>query len=113
MELCPSSVREADLLLHVVDVSHPAFLEQMAAVQNILIEIGAGDKEQILIFNKIDLYQNPDREPYDLSEEARTQQTLDELQASWFAREERRCIFVSAARGTNMSLLREMLFEKA
>ena len=105
-------VREADLLLHVVDVSHPSFLEQMAAVQNILLEIGAGDKEQILIFNKIDLYQNPDREPYDLSDEARARQTLIELESSWFAKDERRCIFVSAAQGTNMAALRELLFTR-
>ncbi len=105
-------VREADLLLHVVDVSHPSFLEQMAAVQNILLEIGAGDKEQILIFNKIDLYQNPDREPYDLSDEARARQTLVELESSWFAKDERRCIFVSAAQGTNMAALRELLFTR-
>ena len=105
-------VREADLLLHVVDVSHPSFLEQMAAVQNILLEIGAGDKEQILIFNKIDLYQNPDREPYDLSDEARARQTLVELESSWFAKDERRCIFVSAAQGTNMAALRELLLTR-
>lgn len=105
-------VREADLLLHVIDVSHPSFLEQMAAVQNILLEIGAGDKEQLLVFNKIDLYQNPDREPYDLSDEARAHQTLSELESSWFAKDERRCVFVSAAQGTNMAVLRELLFEK-
>ncbi len=105
-------VREADLLLHVIDVSHPSFLEQMAAVQNILLEIGAGDKEQLLGFNKIDLYQNPDREPYDLSDEARARQTLSELESSWFAKDERRCVFVSAAQGTNMAVLRELLFEK-
>lgn len=105
-------VREADLLLHVIDVSHPSFLEQMAAVQNILLEIGAGDKEQLLVFNKIDLYQNPDREPYDLSDEARARQTLSELESSWFAKDERRCVFVSAAQGTNMAVLRELLFEK-
>ncbi len=105
-------VREADLLLHVIDVSHPSFLEQMAAVQNILLEIGAGDKEQLLVFNKIDLYQNPDREPYDLSDEARARQTLSELESSWFAKDERRSVFVSAAQGTNMAVLRELLFEK-
>ena len=105
-------VREADLLLHVIDVSHPSFLEQMAAVQNILLEIGAGDKEQLLVFNKIDLYQNPDREPYDLSDEARARQTISELESSWFAKDERRGVFVSAAQGTNMAVLRELLFEK-
>ena len=105
-------VREADLLLHVVDVSHPAFLEQMSSVQNILVEIGAGDKEQIVIFNKIDLYRNPERDPYDLSDEADALRTLAELQQMWFAKEDRRCIFVSAAEGTNMTALREMLFQR-
>jgi len=105
-------VREADLLLHVVDVSHPAFLEQMSSVQNILVEIGAGDKEQIVIFNKIDLYHNPERDPYDLSDEPDTLRTLTELQQMWFAKEDRRCIFVSAAQGTNMAALREMLFQR-
>ena len=105
-------VREADLLLHVVDVSHPAFLEQMSSVQNILVEIGAGDKEQIVIFNKIDLYRNPERDPYDLSDEADALRTLAELQQMWFAKEDRRCIFVSAAQGNNMTALREMLFQR-
>ena len=105
-------VREADLLLHVVDVSHPAFLEQMSSVQNILVEIGAGDKEQIVIFNKVDLYRNPERDPYDLSDEADALRTLAELQQMWFAKEDRRCIFVSAAQGTNMTALREMLFQR-
>lgn len=105
-------VREADLLLHVVDVSHPSFLEQMSSVQNILVEIGAGDKEQIVVFNKIDLYHNPERDPYDLSGEVDTQSTLAELQQMWFAKESRRCIFVSAAQGTNMAALREMLFQR-
>lgn len=105
-------VREADLLLHVVDVSHPAFLEQMSSVQNILVEIGAGDKEQIVIFNKIDLYRNPERDPYDLSDEADALRTLAELQQMWFAKEDRRCIFVSAAQGINMTALREMLFQR-
>ena len=105
-------VREADLLLHVVDVSHPAFLAQMSSVQNILVEIGAGDKEQIVIFNKIDLYHNPERDPYDLSDEPDTLRTLTELQQMWFAKEDRRCIFVSAAQGTNMAALREMLFQR-
>jgi len=105
-------VREADLLLHVVDVSHPSFLEQMSSVQNILVEIGAGDKEQIVIFNKIDQYRNPERDPYDISEGADTQRTLDELQQMWFAKEDNRCIFVSAALGINMNALREMLFKR-
>ena len=105
-------VREADLLLHVVDVSHPSFLEQMSSVQNILLEIGAGDKEQIVIFNKIDMYRNPERDPYDLSEDVDSKRTLEELQQMWFAKEKDRCIFVSATCGTNMSALREMLFQR-
>lgn len=105
-------VREADLLLHVVDVSHPSFLEQMSSVQNILLEIGAGDKEQIVIFNKIDMYRNPERDPYDLSEDVDSKRTLEELQQMWFAKEKGSCIFVSATRGTNMAALREMLFQR-
>lgn len=105
-------VREADLLLHVVDVSHPSFLEQMSSVQNILLEIGAGDKEQIVIFNKIDMYRNPERDPYDLSEDVDSKRTLEELQQMWFTKEKGSCIFVSATRGTNMAALREMLFQR-
>ncbi len=104
-------VREADLLLHVVDVSHPSFLEQMASVQNILCELGVGDKKQILIFNKVDLFHNPEREAYDLSQDPSEAQTLEELQQMWFAKDGTTCIFVSAARGTNMTELREILFK--
>ena len=104
-------VREADLLLHVVDVSHPSFLEQMASVQNILCELGAGDKKQILIFNKVDLFRNPERETYDLSQDPTEAQTLEELQQMWFAKDGTTSIFVSAARGTNMTELRKILFK--
>ena len=104
-------VREADLLLHVVDVSHPSFLEQMASVQNILCELGAGDKKQILIFNKVDLFRNPEREAYDLSQDPTEAQTLEELQQMWFAKDGTTSIFVSAARGTNMTELRKILFK--
>ncbi|MGP1362571.1 MAG: GTPase HflX [Bacteroides sp.] len=105
-------VREADLLLHVVDVSHPSFLEQMASVQNILLELGATDKEQIIIFNKIDQYRNPERDPYDLSGESDTLYTLEELQQMWFAKEDTECLFVSAVTGTNMDALRTKLFKR-
>ncbi|WP_300727628.1 GTPase HflX [uncultured Rikenella sp.] len=104
-------VREADLLLHVVDISHPNFEDQIAVVNRTLREIGAGDKPVFLIFNKIDAYTYVEKEADDLLPETRENWTLEQLQRSWMARNEGvPCIFISAAERINIDRLRKDLY---
>jgi len=101
-------IREADLLLHVVDVSHPNYEEQMETVSKTLLEIGAGDKPVIIVFNKIDLYKH---EENFLDEETdKTPQQL--LEESIVGRIDTPAVFISAKKGDNISKLKELVFEK-
>ncbi len=105
--------READLLLHVVDISHHNFEEQYETVKQTLNEIGAGDKPVIVIFNKIDAYRPAHFDPDDLAPKREEQFSLDELKETWMARmagEE--CIFISAYAKTNFDQLRKLLYER-
>lgn len=104
-------VREADILLHVIDLSHPAWEEQMATVNETLREIGAADKPVILVFNKIDRYDPDPRDEYDLTPVLPSQFTLEELQSTWMGRSEGQAVFISAAKGTNVEGLREAIAE--
>lgn len=104
-------VREADILLHVIDLSHPAWEEQMATVNETLREIGAADKPVILVFNKIDRYDPDPRDEYDLTPVLPSQFTLEELQSTWMGRSEGQAVFISAAKGTNIEGLREAIAE--
>ena len=104
-------VREADILLHVIDLSHPAWEEQMATVNETLREIGAADKPVILVFNKIDRYDPDPRDEYDLTPVQPSQFTLEELQSTWMGRSEGQAVFISAAKGTNIERLREAIAE--
>ena len=104
-------VREADILLHVIDLSHPAWEEQMATVNETLREIGAADKPVILVFNKIDRYDPDPRDEYDLAPVLPSQFTLEELQSTWMGRSEGQAVFISAAKGTNVEGLREAIAE--
>lgn len=104
-------VREADILLHVIDLSHPAWEEQMATVNETLREIGAADKPIILVFNKIDCYDPDPRDEYDLTPVLPSQFTLEELQSTWMGRSEGLSVFISAAMGTNIEGLREAIAE--
>lgn len=99
--------READILIHVVDISHHNFEDQMNTVKETLKEMGAIDKPIITVFNKIDAYQNPNPE----DEEAEGL-TLEEFQKSWMARDAESSVFVSATNGVNMEALRNLLYEK-
>lgn len=104
-------VREADLLLHVVDISHPNFEDQIAVVNQILQEIGAGDKPVFLIFNKIDAYTYIKKDEDDLLPETRENWTLEQLEQSWMARNSGKpCIFLSARDRTNIEKLRKDLY---
>lgn len=109
-------VRESDLLLHVVDISHPQFEEHYTVVNQTLAEIGAADKPTIIVFNKIDNYQNPDRDEYELEHHIE-KQTLEELQKSWMARinsmnEDVQCIFISAQNKINWEEFKDALYNK-
>lgn len=103
-------VREADLLLHVVDISHPGFEDQIEVVKKTLQEIGAGDKPVFLIFNKIDAYTYVKKDEDDLTPATRENMTLEELKNSWISRVNTPCIFISAKERTNIDKLRRDLY---
>lgn len=105
-------VREADMLVHVVDISHPDFEEQIDVVNNTLKELGAADKPQMVVFNKIDAYSWVEKEEDDLTPPTRENITLDELEKTWMAKMNDDCIFISAKKKVNVDLLRERLYAK-
>lgn len=106
-------VRESDLILHVVDISHPEFEDQIAVVTETLREIDAlGDKPQILVFNKIDAYQHIPKDPDDLTPATKLNRTREELQKSWMARMGNDCTFISARTGEGMDELRRLLYDR-
>ncbi len=105
--------READLLLHVVDISHHNFEEQFETVRQTLNDIGAGDKPVIVLFNKIDAYRPAHHDPDDLAPKRVDQYSLEELKETWMARMNgAECIFISAAQRTNIDGLRKLLYER-
>lgn len=105
--------READLLLHVVDISHHSFEEQYETVKQTLSEIGAGATPTIVVFNKIDAYRPAPHDPDDLAPKRVEQYSLEELKASWMARmTTEECIFISAAARQNIDALRKLLYER-
>ena len=103
-------VREADLLIHVVDVSHPQFEEQIDVVKQTLQEIGAGEKPVYLVFNKIDAYSCVRKDPDDLTPPARENRSLEELQRTWFAHGDTPCIFLSARERIHLDKFRADLY---
>ena len=103
-------VREADLLVHVVDISHPGFEEQIAVVKQTLQDIGAGDKPVYLVFNKIDAYTYIKKDEDDLTPATRRNMSLEDLKKSWIAKANTPCIFISAAERTNIDKLRTDLY---
>ncbi len=105
-------VREADLLLHVVDISHPDFEEQINVVNQTLKDLGCADKPDMIIFNKIDNYHWVDKEPDDLTPETKENITLDELKKTWMARLDDNCLFISARQKLNIDELRDVLYRK-
>ena len=103
-------VREADLLLHVVDISHPQFEDQIAVVKDTLREIGAGDKPVFLVFNKIDAFTYTPKEEDDLTPRTRENMSLEEIKKSWIAKANSPCIFISAREKINIEKLRSYLY---
>lgn len=105
-------VREADLLMHVVDISHPDFEEQIAVVEKTLADIGGGGKPCIIVFNKIDAYTYVQKAEDDLTPKTRENITLEELKATWMAKLNDNCIFISAKDKLNIEELRNMMYSK-
>ncbi len=103
-------VREADLLIHVVDISHPNFEEQIAVVKQTLQDIGAGDKPVYLVFNKIDAYTYEKKDEDDLTPATRRNLSLEDLKKSWIAKANTPCIFISAVEKLNIEKLRTDLY---
>ncbi len=104
-------VREADILVHVVDISHPYFEEQMQVVESTLREIGAGDKPVYVVFNKVDLYKTEEYDIYSLEPKGKRNLTLEELKNSWIADEKSPCIFISATGKIGIEKLRNDLYK--
>ena len=116
-------VREADLLIHVVDISHPDFEEQIQVVEKTLGDLGCADKPQMIVFNKIDAYTWVEKEADDLTPRTKENIPLDELMHTWMAKlnpengqatEDNRlgCFFISAAKRTNIEEFRELLYKR-
>ena len=105
-------VREADLLLHVVDISHPDFEEQIQVVEKTLAELGTSGHPTILVFNKIDAYRWVEKEADDLTPKQKENISLVELQQTYMAKMQENCIFISAREKTNIEQLRELLYQK-
>ncbi len=105
-------VREADLLLHVVDISHPDFEEQIGVVESTLKELGCAEKPSMIVFNKIDNYHWTEKDPDDLTPPTKENTTLDDLKRTWMARMGDNCIFISAREHENIDELREVLYNK-
>lgn len=105
-------VREADLLVHVVDISHPDFEDQMKTVEKTLADLGAGDKPMIVLFNKTDAYTWVEKEPDDLTPMTRENITMEELQRTWMAKLNGECLFVSAIKKTGLEEMRRTLYER-
>lgn len=105
-------IRETDLLLHIVDISHPNFEEQIDIVNKTLQEIHAGEKPTILVFNKIDQYKWTEKEPDDLTPKEPCNTTLKELMQTWMAKSKNETLFISAKNGENMEALKKYLYER-
>lgn len=107
-------VRDADLLVHVVDISHPNFEEQIEVVDKTLREVCDGaDKPMILVFNKIDAFTYKPKDEDDLTPRTRENISLDELKATWMAKMNDNCVFISAKKGINIDELKQKIYEKA
>lgn len=105
-------IRETDLLLHVVDISHPDFESQIAVVEQTLCEIGAENKPTILVFNKIDNYKWIEKDPFDLSQPTKENISLEELQNTWMSKSKYPTLFVSAKNKTNIDQFKQLVYNE-
>jgi len=104
-------LREADLLLHIVDISHQNFEQQINIVNQTLKDIGVGDKPTYLIFNKIDAFRYEKKDKDDLSPATWKNLSLEDLMNSWIAKENSSCIFISAKNKLNIIELKNMIYK--
>lgn len=105
-------VREADLLLHVVDVSHPDFEEQIEVVNKTLADLKCGDKPMMVVFNKVDAFTYVPKDEDDLTPKTRENITLDELKSTWMGKLSENCIFISAREKQNIDSLKNIIYKK-
>lgn len=105
-------VREADLLLHVVDISHPDFEDQIKVVEKTLADLGCSDKPLIIVFNKTDAYTFTPKEEDDLTPKTKENVSLDELMQTWMAKMHDSCIFISARERDNIENLKAMMYNR-
>jgi GTP-binding protein HflX len=105
-------VREADLLLHIVDISHATFEEQVEIATQTLSEIGCADKPSIMVFNKIDAYSHVEKDPFDLAPPTKENITLEELKNTWMAKVNAPAIFISAKQKTNIDEFKKLLYDE-
>ena len=105
-------VREADLLVHIVDISHPDFEEQIRVVESTLADLDSSNKPTILVFNKIDAYRWTPKDEDDLTPRTKENISLDELMATWMAKLGNDCFFISAKNRTNMDKFKQMMYKK-
>lgn len=105
-------VREADILVHVVDISHPSFEDQMTVVNQTLAELKVKDKTVITVFNKIDAYQYIKKDEDDLTPKIKENMSLEELKQSWMANHDTNTIFISAVEKDNIDELKAMLYNE-
>lgn len=105
-------VREADLLVHVVDVSHPDFEEQIEVVNHTLQDLGCAEKPQLLVFNKMDAYTWTEKDPDDLTPATKENVSFEELQRTWMAKLGDDCIFISARKKENIDNLKELFYTR-
>ena len=104
-------VREADILVHVVDISHPDFEEQMQVVEQTLRDIGAANKPVYVVFNKIDAYEYQEYDTFSLEPPTKENRSLEELKKSWIAQEKTPCIFISAKEKIGIDKLKSDLYK--
>ena len=105
-------VREADMLLHVVDVSHPDFEDQIAVVNKTLADLNCGDKPMMVVFNKVDAFTYVQKDEDDLLPKTRENLSLDELKQTWMAKLSDNCIFISAREKQNIDTLKDVIYKR-
>jgi GTP-binding protein HflX len=105
-------VRESDLLIHVVDISHPTFEEQIQVVQETLQEIGTADKPVFMIFNKVDAYFFVQKDEFDLTPLVKENRSLDDLKNTWMSKANAPSLFISATQKINIQEFRDLIYEE-
>ena len=105
-------VRESDLLIHVVDISHPTFEEQIDVVRETLQEIGTADKPVFMIFNKVDAYSYIQKDEFDLTPYLKENRSLEDLKSTWMAKANAPCLFISATEKINIREFRDLIYEE-